>query len=894
MENISGAKWFKIDFHMHTDASSDYRDKENYTHEKWLLQCMKEKLDGVVISDHNTGKNIDSIVEQYEILKNSGNPDFRELIIFPGVELTVHQGIHLLVIFPEGTPSSEVSKFIGNCGFPGNEGDISSVTTESLIKILDLAVKKPYNAICIPAHVDCDKGLFEVSQGETLREAIKNKNIIALEQIDKNYEKPRLYFEEELFHHRVLGSDSHTLSDIGKNYTWLKMGKVSLDGIKIVLSDKLNKNVICSDEVERSIELNNVKHQFIRSIKIKDGYKIGRGPQPVQLEFSPWLNTIIGGRGSGKSTIVKMLQYALGKHNNGEDDPDFFREGSRNGKGMLTKEIEVEVEFIRYENITRLKKKIEDEYLIEENGEFIPKNIETIQKFYPVTLITQKELFEMAIKQGKLFDFIDRKINFSQWEREFEQLKKNYFESKAKERKYFTKIRDKQLIQEQIEQIDKILATYNKYSFTGLLKEYQTYHHNISKINNTNQKIKTLKESLSNIEKNDIFQDINFLGEGTPDINQFKIEIDNVYNTIKKEIVKLEELSQQWIKVWKKSEWYKKYQKIKESHQRLQQELAEQNCEIDGYNQAIKDKENFLQQLSDIEKVEQDYAQQCNISQELLDSIQSKRKELFELRKSYIDEVNERLKEAYGEIRVHFDIVYLGNLVESEQEFREIIGRTDGKFDNYIYYKDPDNDEDSSGLLFEIEKAIDKEEKLKEIKERLLNIEELNRGEFNGWFVNHIKKIFDNDMKKDQLLTWFPKDKLEVKVVLNGREENIETASPGQKATALMTYIITETDGPLIIDQPEDDLDNRMVTSLIVDGIRKIKENRQVIIITHNPNIPVNASAEKIFEMHFVNGQIQVKEHGTLQDEAIRSSICDVMEGGIEALEHRFNKVVKI
>ena len=82
-------------------------------------------------------------------------------------------------------------------------------------------------------------------------------------------------------------------------------------------------------------------------------------------------------------------------------------------------------------------------------------------------------------------------------------------------------------------------------------------------------------------------------------------------------------------------------------------------------------------------------------------------------------------------------------------------------------------------------------------------------------------------------------------------------------------------------------------TKLIVDGLRKLKEKRQVIVVTHNPNIPVNAASEKIFEMDFINGQIHIKEEGTIQESNIRDSICQVMEGGEDALEHRFNKIIK-
>ena len=499
----------------------------------------------------------------------------------------------------------------------------------------------------------------------------------------------------------------------------------------------------------------------------------------------------------------------------------------------------------------------------------------------------------MALEQDKLFRFIDRKINFSQWERDFNKIISDYIESKAKERTLLLDIKNKQLIEEKLKQVEKILATYEKYDFFELIKQHKVYSQQAFKLNIVYQRIEELKNQLATFEVDDIFNEIDFLDQDTPNINVFKKALQNAKDSINQEIRKLSDLTQSWIETWNNSEWQKKRNSIKSEYEKLQKELEEQGRDIKGYNDAIKNQADYLKLLKEIERKESIYLSQCENSKELLSLIKLKRKELYELRKSYIEEVNHRLEEAYGEIRVKFDIEYLGNVIESEHSFREVIERTDGKFDTEILLIDQYNDANSTGLLLEIEKAENREAKLEEIKAILLDIDNYAY-KYNGWFVNHIKNIFSDTNKEDRLLTWFPKDRLKVTIVLNGREESIETASPGQKATALMTYIITETDGPLIIDQPEDDLDNRMVTSLIVDGIRNIKENRQIIIITHNPNIPVNASAEKIFEMNYAAGQIWVKEAGTLQDRSIRESICDVMEGGVEALEHRFNKIIKI
>lgn len=96
---------------------------------------------------------------------------------------------------------------------------------------------------------------------------------------------------------------------------------------------------------------------------------------------------------------------------------------------------------------------------------------------------------------------------------------------------------------------------------------------------------------------------------------------------------------------------------------------------------------------------------------------------------------------------------------------------------------------------------------------------------------------------------------------------------------------------PLVIDQPEDDLDNSLIISLIVENIRNMKYNRQIIIVTHNPNIPVLGDAEGIIMLdRDAGGKVMFKDGkkaGCIEEKTIKKGICNIMEGGIEAFKRR-------
>ena len=96
---IKGGKWWKFDIHTHTPASDFTSDGHEITPEKWLVEHMKKKIDCVAVTDHNSGEWIDRLKDAYQELKETAHPDFRQLYIFPSVEISASNNIHILGIF---------------------------------------------------------------------------------------------------------------------------------------------------------------------------------------------------------------------------------------------------------------------------------------------------------------------------------------------------------------------------------------------------------------------------------------------------------------------------------------------------------------------------------------------------------------------------------------------------------------------------------------------------------------------------------------------------------------------------------------------------------------------------------------------------------------------------
>jgi hypothetical protein len=109
--------------------------------------------------------------------------------------------------------------------------------------------------------------------------------------------------------------------------------------------------------------------------------------------------------------------------------------------------------------------------------------------------------------------------------------------------------------------------------------------------------------------------------------------------------------------------------------------------------------------------------------------------------------------------------------------------------------------------------------------------------------------------------------------------------STGQKCTAILPILLLDSDNPLLVDQPEDNLDNRFIFEAVVDSIRKVKTRRQMIFVTHNPNIPVLGDAERVFVLDSDGISARKANEGSV--EQCKSDIVTLLEGGEDAFKAR-------
>lgn len=335
------------------------------------------------------------------------------------------------------------------------------------------------------------------------------------------------------------------------------------------------------------------------------------------------------------------------------------------------------------------------------------------------------------------------------------------------------------------------------------------------------------------------------------------------------------------------------WQKEKEAQQKKYDDFV-QRLEAQGvknpdvYNHLVTKKRDIEQRLSQISLLEEQLQEQNEESDSLFMRIETHEKLLRSQREAII-------RQWLGDnaiIKIHLNV--MGDLLSAETSFRTLIRKPGREYARDILEWD-DDESPKGGLILELINSRDCWEKRNEIIKRIIDADDRDPKGFVKPFVNHLAGLkIKTPEDIDRMVIWYPEDRISLKLVnLTGREEDIETGSAGQRTAAMLSLMLLLDDSPIIIDQPEEVLDTKRITDLVVSGLRNFKEKQQVIVISHNPNIPVNGAAENIIQMNFAGGQILKQISGALQKNEVREAICEVMEGGKDALDKRYFRISK-
>ncbi len=900
-----GARWWRFDFHTHTPSSvcygkgPDQAAMKARSPQEWLQDYMSAGLDAVVVTDHNTGDGIDDLQNALEKLEQDSPEGFRPLVLFPGVEISVSGGVHVLAILDSGKTSKDLHALMVLLGYQGTPGDCDGVTTKSLVEAAEIIHKQ--GGLVIPAHVDGPKGLFESVSGQTLLQSLESPHIDALEWIDPNYDPPQSFKDLGKTWTRVVGSDAHHPTGTagpnfpGSRYTWVKMETINFEGLRLALHDG-EKSVRCSDTV--STDPNQVSHPFIESLEVTDARYMGRG-ESLKITFNPWLTAIIGGRGTGKSTVLEFLRLVFRRE--GElpesmraDFDRYFTPGqSRNDEGLLTASTILRITLWQDQRRYRLQwggpgdlASIEEEA----SGEWKAVPGEILHRF-PVRFFSQKQLFELAKDPASLLNIIDEDLGerHRNWIQHWNEERNKYLTLRAKVRELEISLASEEALKGELDDIQGKLQVFEKAGHAKVLQAYAMRSKQKKAVEEWESGLRALGEKLRGFGRDllppaldpapwspDAPEDLDLLQLG----RKYDRALESIRQIVEAEASRADQVAKDWERELAETTWSRSVDAAEQDYVNLVSALKAQGVTDPGvYGQLLQRKQETETRLKDLKSRRtqlEELEKQAGIS---LACVQDLRKELVRLRRSAVNDTLAGVNDLRLTVRAC-------QSPEAGKQLRELLRCEEGFskcFEDGLLTLLPAGDHSENWIGLASLKNTVRDWVLERPSDMPMRDSRL---------LPKLKSLPPEFL--DRLDLWFPEDALDVQYQKAGSREwsSIRSGSPGQKTAALLAFFLKRGGRePLILDQPEDDLDNHFISEPVVRLLREAKKQRQIIVVTHNANVVVNGDAELVNTLHTPKGQSLLKTGGCLQERDVRQSVCEVLEGGHKALSERYKRM---
>lgn len=913
-----GSKWWKFDFHTHTPASMDYGrgDKllcSSLSPKEWLLKFIDKGIECVAVTDHNTGEWINELKNIAEELRGEGHT----IYIFPGVEITANSNVHILAIFDPSKSSIDIDAIIGAAKFRGTRGDSDAVAEESSEVIIE-EIKKS-GGVAIPAHIDMKAGLCQQPSSHTIRQICEKASAVEVIYPHKEYvEAPLSRYRNLNFSlPEVIGSDSHHPNEVGRAFTWVKMGEPSIDGLRLALVDG-SSSIRRFDNTDS--DPNQTSSTLLHSITVSNAKYAGR-VNPLKVEFNPWLNSIIGGRGSGKSSVLEFIRLGMDRSRDlveldstNEIKQSFLnfkkKSGDRDSDGVMLNNTEISCIYSKQNIYYQLTWKYIDENIAISrwDGNIWQTDYGDAGSRFPIKIFSQKQIFNLAKNPTTLLKLIDEStcVNFHDWKMQWEDKKNLFLRLCEQRRELNTKLANKNTLIGQLSDIEQKIVAIESSGHKNILSAYQEANSKSTVISTYLKNIVNSKELIKSQVTNSIYPTFN-----ESSFNKSITSESEIIDRLKDITILFEYMKVDFIQVIAEFEgkiedfnkWYlsssfcQTTDNNSKKYQELVSTLSEKGVNNPAeYQQLLHQRTTISTNISQLELIEKEVV---NITS----SINITYGELIELRIILTTSRHQFIRENIeGNGSIKIELEPLSNKEDIEYSFRKIIGRMDGSFSSDILDR-----EKNMGILHSLLDTISSTN-FDLNDEYGLNQRMDLIHKFKGELINFKSgTIFNNSLGKrffdflsqltpqtfDLLNIWFPDDNLILKYHDGNRYKDIAQGSAGQKASAILSFLLSYGSEPLVLDQPEDDLDNGLITSLIVKKLQENKANRQIIVVTHNPNIVVNGDSEYVIALQD-KGQIEVKAAGALQEPMIRKNVCNIMEGGELALQQRYKRMFNV
>ncbi len=909
-----GLQFRNVDLHVHTPASRCFIEPD-VTPQDIVAQAIEVGMKAIAITDHNSAKWIDRIKEAAR-----DTP----LTVFPGTEITVQPGIHVIAIFPTDRTSEHVNDLLATLDLRTDQrGDSTALVTRYGIQEV-IAIIRDHHALPVLAHIDAVKGAWQELGGQTRVNLWQAAEFAAVEIVGESLpdaigrspfnHQPAYYWASDNPHPDHPSKHSHR--GIGTRYSRFKLDEpITWEGLRQCFADpevRIRRGQPALDQA--------MTHPVIERVQIDGGFLDG-----LKVELNPNLNGIIGGRGTGKSTLLEIIRHAF-------DIPAKTQVNVRQAQSILESVFpigsRVTVDFELADNTKDRNEQTSAAYRVERlsghppqvfrAGDDTPLRIAPVD-LLPLQVYGQKEIYEISQNPEFQLRLLDNYVA--------EALKP----LQEKERWILRRLRahaDEILRLEEtiavsqewlarLGAIEEELRRMETVGFEARVRQKEQYERERRLLDLAQSQIDDLGadlDALAQKQRLNVDELADDIVTGLPHRDLLRAQralLQAVNETLVHGISLLQtQIADRWAEGHAaRADWQAAYGQQEKDYREMLGELhaAEQSLNPDRYIQLQQRKQELKARDREVQQQKIRIAELTAERQELKQQLRNVRRRQYETRRDKAIELTEALKvdkkTRKGSIRITLHPAgyrkaykdYMRDLfaglnvrnprrdalaeIEAGEPERQaqhpvqIGGETRYLAPKIPRYLDPID------LAETIRAEQEREDEADSLLEQRFKVDS-DTMRRNMTSLSH-RQLFELELFAVPDL---PIIELQVGSGQLGYRR-LDQLSVGQKCTALLSVVLLESPAPLLIDQPEDDLDNQFIFDQIATTLRREKERRQFIIATHNANIPVSGDAELtiVLQADGKHGQVAPDGIGPIDAQPIKDFMEQILEGSQEA-----------
>jgi chromosome segregation protein len=926
----NGAHYHRCDLQVHSPRDIQWKGTPRVTEEEraeyaasLIAACREKGLDAIAITDHHDMAFVRYVRQAaMQETDKEGNPlaERERIVVFPGIELTLAVPCQAILLLDADFEDNRFDAVLTALAInPADAAESKTAPTERLENIdslknlkakLDEHIWLKDRYIILPnvsgegqfsllrngmapkyKDMPCVGGYLDGS-----KDGLKSGSVNILAGKDKAWGHKRIACIQTSDNRR----EDH--ADLGAHSSWIKWAAPTAEALRQACLAQESRIA----DSEPSLPL-----IVITSISVQNSAFLG----PLELAFNPQYNALIGGRGTGKSTILEYLRWALCDQppaGSDEDAPDYQARRLRLIEGTLkpfgaTVDVSFTVNGVPHQ-VRRASK--DGSVQIKVGDDELRSCTESeIRTLLPIQAYSQKQLSNVSVRLDELARFITAPISV-----ELGKLDRQMREQEEKLRKSFSTRQRQKTIEKDIDRLTLEIRSYQEQanqirtSLGGLsdddrrLLELGSHYDRAeqametrrARLEATRDRLESLEQSIASdtaegsLHLHEDFPDRALVDELLADHDAVIAEISTAVKAISTRIENalLEEVGSKW------SEWQGKLSVYREAYNAAVERSSAHKDRMDQLKE-LEAKVGLLQrELSSLREEHKSYdkaAQTYQVEQERLHELRKQRDSLIQ---AQCDGLTDR---SGGTIRA---IVHRYSNVD--QFFTKIKEKLSGSniranrieqiVNSVIDAEDPHRT--WVGTLEDLEKLANFEP----VSESSDHMPETPFLAASGATKSDCEKIAQKLTPDDWLSLSLTEIESEPHFEYRSREGEyiaFSNASSGQQATALLRTLLNQAGPPLLVDQPEEDLDNPVMNE-IVEQVWSAKKRRQIIFVSHNANLVVNGDAELVAWCEYRKAGDQsggkIAGEGAIDIPEVREAIKRIMEGGAAAFNLRREK----